>query len=52
MSLGNTQIAKIKQQHPISSSEIYGMLLGTDHLKILLKNGDRVKLEHAIQLQY
>jgi len=52
MPLGNTLFTKIKQQHPISSSEIYEMLLGTDHLKILLKSGDRVTLEHAIQLQY
>jgi hypothetical protein len=40
MPLGNTQVTKIKQRHPISSSEIYEMLLGTDHLKILSKSGD------------
>jgi len=35
MLLENTHVTKIKQQHPVSSSEIYEMLLGTEHLKTL-----------------
>jgi len=35
MPLGNIKVTKIKEQHPVGSSEIYEVLLGTDHLKIL-----------------
>lgn len=35
MLLGHTQVTKIEQQHPVSSSKVHEMLLGTYHWKIL-----------------